>query len=314
MEGSHKVQRGFAAVLLVATLSLAPGAQADTKIRVGQTPAASLVASYIAQEKGFFAQRGLDVELQVITLNSNIPAALMAGATDIGGTTTTVLLQAVDSGIDLVAVSGTNVTFKESTNSAIIARTGSGIVTPADFVGKKIGVPGLGALIHVSLRNWLSQRGVDYKSVNFVELSFPQQRDALQSGLVDAVVTVEPTYSRILAAGLGKDIGHAFDSLPPGTQTILYSTTRQWASEHQDAVRAFYEANEEGTRYALAHLDEARAAIAKYLKLPPDAANAVEMPRLNAAVTVKDLAVIADIMTQQQMLHSSIDAEKLLFR
>ena len=300
-------------VLVSTALMLASAARADTTIRVGQTPAASLVASYIAQEQGFFTRRGLTVELQPIVLNSNIPAGIVAGSTDIGGTTTTVLLQAVDSGIDLVTVSGTNVTFKESKNSAIIARNEAGIAAPADFVGKKIGVPGLGALAHVSLRNWLMQHGVDYNKVNYVELSFPQQRDALQSGLVDAVVTVEPTYSRILAAGIGKDVGHAFDSLPPGTQTILYATTREWATAHRDAVRAFHEANEEGTRYALDHLDEARAAIAKYMKLPPDAANAVEMPRLSATVTVADLAVIADIMKQQGMLHAPIDAAKLLF-
>ncbi len=308
------MRRVFFTALLVAGMFPALGAESATKVRVGQTPAASLVASYIAQEKGFFTERGLDVELQTIGLNSNIPAAIVAGSSDIGGTTTTVLLQAVDSGIDLVTVSGTNVTFKESTNSAIIARNGSRISEPKDFVGKKVGVPGLGALIHVSLRNWFFQRGIDYKGVNYVELSFPQQPDALQSGLVDAVVTVEPVYSRILSAGLGKDVGHAFDSLPPGTQTILYSTTRQWANEHKEAVRAFDEANKEGTRYALAHLDEARAAIAKYMKLPPGAARAVEMPKLSAEVTVKDLAVIAAIMTQQQMLHAPIDAEYLLFR
>ena len=289
-------------------------AVAETKIRVGQTPAASLAASYLAIEKGFFAKRGLDVELQVITLNSNIPAALIAGSSDIGGTTPTVFLQAIDSGIDLVTVSGTNVTFAESKNSAIIARNGSGIAVPADFVGKKIGVPGLGALIHVSLRNWLAQHGVDYNAVNYVELAFPQQRDALQNGLVDAAVTVEPTYSRIINAGLGKDVGHAFDSLPRGTQTILYSASRDWVNAHRDAVRAFHEANEEGTRYAIEHLDEARAAVVKNLKLPPEAARDIEMPKLSAQVTEKDLIVIAEIMTRQKMLRAPIDAGKLLFR
>ncbi len=301
------------AAILIAGLAV-PAAKADTKIRLGYTPAASIAGAFIAADKGYFAKRGIDLEFQVIALNSNIPAAIVSGSSDIGGTTPTVLLQAVDSGIDLVVASGTNVTFKESKNSAIIARNGSGIEKPADFVGKKVGVPGLGALIHVSLRHWLKQRGVDYNSVNFVELAFPQQRDALQNGLVDAAVTVEPTYSRILSAGLGKDVGHAFDSLPPGTQTILYSTTRQWASEHAEALRAFHEANEEGVRYAETHQDEARAAIAKYMKLTPENASAIEMPRLSAAVTKQDLAVIADIMTEQQMLHAPIDVTKLLLR
>lgn len=308
------MQRYCAAAVFAALMCLTVTAQADTKIRIGQTPAASLAAAYLALEKGFFSKRGLDVELQAVTLNSNIPAALVAGSSDIGGTTPTVLLQAIDSGIDLVAVSGTNVTFAESKNSAIIARNGSGIAEPKDFIGKKVGVPGLGALIHVSLRHWFTQHRIDYKSVNYVELAFPQQRDALQSGLTDAAVTIEPFYSRILSAGLGKDVGHAFDSLPPGTQTIIYSASRDWANTHRDAVRAFHEANEEGTRYGIEHPDEARAAIAKYQKLPPEAARDIELSRLNAEVTVKDLTVIAEIMAQQQMLHAPIDAAKLLFK
>jgi NitT/TauT family transport system substrate-binding protein len=304
----------FAAALSLAALSVVTGASADTKIRVGQTPAASLAASYLAQEKGFYAKRGIEVELQVINLNSNVPPALVAGSSDIAGAATTVLLQAIDSGIDLVAVSGTNVTTKESNNSAIIARIGSGIAAPADFVGKKVGVPGLGALIHVSLRNWFTQHGIDYKSVNYIEMAFPQQRDALQGGLADAVVTIEPIYSRIIASGLGKDVGHAFDSLPLGTQTIIYSATREWATAHRDAVKAFNEANEEGTAYGIAHPDEARAAIATFMKMPPDAVQAIEMPKLDAAVKLQDIASIAEIMTQQQMLHAKIDAAKVLFK
>ncbi len=304
----------WTAAILLAAISMTPDAGAQTKIRVGQTPAASLAASYLAQEKGFYAKRGIEVELQVINLNSNVPPALVAGSSDIAGAATTVLLQAIDAGIDLVAVSGTNVTTKESNNSAIIARTGSGISVPADFVGKKVGVPGLGALIHVSLRNWLMQHNVDYKSVNFIEMAFPQQRDALQGGLADAVVTIEPIYSRIIAAGLGKDVGHAFDSLPLGTQTIIYSSTREWANAHRDAVKAFNEANEEGTAYGIAHPDEARAAIATFMKMPPDAVRAIEMPRLEAKVTERDIFSIAEIMTKQEMLHSKIDASKVLFK
>jgi len=300
------------AVTVAVSLLLPLAAQAETKLRIGYTPAASFVGAFIAKDKGFFAAHGLEVDLQVIALNSNIPAAMVAGSCDIGGTTPTVLLQAVDSGIDLAVVSGTNVTFKGSTNSAIIARNGAGIAKPADFVGKKVGVPGIGAIIHVMLRQWLKQHGVDDKAVDYVELSFPQQPDALKNGLADAVVTVEPTYSRIMRAGLGTDVGHAYDVLPLGTQTIVYSVTRDWAEAHPDLVRAFAEANAEGIAFVLAHPDEARATIATYMKLPEGAARDIELPHVSAKVTAKDLTVIADIMTQQHMLRSPIDAEKLL--
>lgn len=294
-------------------VSLPHGASAET-IRIGYTPSASFDAAFLAKDQGFFDKRSLDVALQIIALNSNIPAAMVGGSIDIGGTTTTVLLQAVDSDIDLTVLSGTNLTFAESTNSAIVARNGAGIEKPADFVGKKVGVPGIGAIVDVMQRQWLKQRGVDYTTVDYVEVPFPQQPDALRNALVDAVVTVEPTYSRILRAGLGKDVGRAYSVLPLGTQTILYSATRAWASAHAQAVRAFAEANAEGAAYAETHPDEARTAIAKYMKLPPDAAKDIELPHPSARVTKADIDAIADIMTQQHMLHGAIDAAKLLPR
>jgi NitT/TauT family transport system substrate-binding protein len=309
------LSRNFLVAVALGSLALAfpRGASAET-IRVGYTPSASFDAAFIAKDQGFFQKHGLDVELQVIALNSNIPSAMVAGSIDIGGTTTTVLLQAIDSGIDLAVLSGTNLTFAASTNSAIVARNGSGIEKPADFVGKKLGVPGIGAIVDVMARQWLKQRGVDYTQVGYVELPFPQQPDALKNGLVDAVVTVEPTYSRILRAGLGKDVGRAYSVLPLGTQTILYSATRSWASAHARAMRDFDDANAEGAAYAEAHPDDARAAIAKYMKLPPEAAQDIELPHPSARVTKADIDSIADIMTQQHMLHGAIDATKLLPR
>ena len=42
-----------------------------------------------------------------------------------------------------------------------------------DFVGKKVGAPGIGAFLHVLFAKWLVEKGVDPKDVNFVEVTFP---------------------------------------------------------------------------------------------------------------------------------------------
>src|SRR5665213_2196804 len=121
--------------------ALAATARADTKVRLAYTATGGFLSSFVAADQGFFKKHGLDVEFQLIGLNSNIPPAMVAGSTDIGGTTTTGLLQAVDSGIPLVVVSGGTATIKSSTTGALLASIKSGIQKPADFVGKKIGVP-----------------------------------------------------------------------------------------------------------------------------------------------------------------------------
>ncbi len=81
-------------------------AQTPTKIKVAYTATADFASGFIAQEAGYFKKRGLDVEFQLIPLNSTMPAALQSGSIDLAGTTLPVFLQAVDSGLDLVAIAG----------------------------------------------------------------------------------------------------------------------------------------------------------------------------------------------------------------
>jgi NitT/TauT family transport system substrate-binding protein len=296
------------------------GAASAEKVRVAYTATGGFVGAFVAADKGFFQKRGLEVEFQLIGLNSNIPPAMVAGSTDIGGTTTTGLLQAVDSGIPLVVdsgiplvvVSGGTATIKGSTTGALLASTKSGIEKPADFVGKKIGVPGIGAILQVLTANWLLVNGVDPKKVTFVETGFLQMRDGLANGLFDAVVTAEPTYSQILQSGVGKRVGHVYDALDKETAGIVYTATAQWAAAHKDAVHAFDAANAEAAAYYPSHLDEARATLAKFLHLSPQLASTVEITATRPEVTADQLQVMIDVMNRLGMLTTKIDPAKLL--
>ena len=106
---------------------------------------ARLAAVRLESEEGYFKKRNLDVEPKFIPLNPTIPAALQSDSLQIGGPTPSVFLRAVDGGLDLVLVAGGGVTSKATTGFGLVARAGSGIRTPQDCVGRKIGVPGLGA-------------------------------------------------------------------------------------------------------------------------------------------------------------------------
>ena len=66
-----------------------------------------------------------------------------------------------------------------------------------------VGVPGIGGFLDVVLRKWLKDNGVDTNKVQFVEIVLPQTGDALKSGSVDAVASVDPFFSRALETGAG---------------------------------------------------------------------------------------------------------------
>ena len=306
---------GLAAVA-VGNLSLPLRAQTTTKIVLGYTAVTDFASAFVAAEQGFFKKRNLDVELKFIPLNSTIPAALQSDSLQIGGPTPSVFLQAVDGGLDLVVVAGAGVTSQSITGFGVVARSGSNIKTPQDFVGKKVGVPGLGAFLQVTFRAWLKANGVDYKKVNFVEAPFPQHADMLRGGTVDAVVTADPFMARITDSGAGYVASYYSTFLPEGNPTIVYAATRSWAKAHAGAVKGFRESIVDGASFIKDPKNDAavRAAIGKYIKLPPEVLAKAQISPPGPIVTEKQLAYWVGLMKDQDMLKGSPDLATLIVK
>lgn len=304
----------------LAALPLAAGlparAQAPTKIVFGYTAVTDFASVFVAAEEGYFKKRGLDVELKFIPINSTIPAAIQSDSLQIGGPTPSVFLQAVDGGLDHVVVAGGGVTSKSITGFGLVARAGSGIKTAQDTVGKKIGVPGLGAFLHVTFRAWLKSQGVDYRKVNFVEAAFPQHGDLLRGGSVDAVVSADPFMSRITDSGVGYVASYYSTFLPEGQPTIIHTARRDWVEKNAAAAKAFREALQEAAAFMAnpKNNDKVRAAIGKYIKLPPDVIAKVQISPPGPVVTEKQLAYWVGLMKDQDMLKTTPDVTRLIVR
>jgi NitT/TauT family transport system substrate-binding protein len=302
-----------AVALCVGLLGFGSAALAQTKITIAYTASAEAVAAYVAKEEGYFAKRGLDADLVLIALNSTIPQAMYANSVQFGGLTPSVHLQAVDGGLDLVVVTGGTVTHPTTLKIfGVVARSGTDIKNPKDFVGKKVGVPGFGAFLHVLFRNWLVENGVDPKAVNFVEVSFPTMNDVLKGGSVDAVVTLDPVMARIVAAGTGTLVPNY--ELPVGQLVTFYSATRDWAAKNPAAVKAFQEAMTEAAAFVRTNPEKSREYVAKYTKLPIEIVKTLTLPWVEPSVSEVQVGWWASLMKTQGMLQTNIDIGKQIYR
>lgn len=281
-----------------------PAAAQTTRIVFGYTAVTDFASAFVAKEEGFFTRRGLDVEMKFVPINSTIPAAVQADSLHIGGPTPSVFLQAVDGGLDHVVVSGGGLTSKTTTGFGLVARAGSGIRGAADCVGRKIGVPGLGAFLHVSFRAWLKQSGVDWARVQFIEAAFPQHGDLLRGGSLDAVVTADPFMSRITDSGAGYVASYYSTFLPEGQPTILYTARRDWAQKNTAAVKAFREAIQEAASFMQRPGNEARvrAAIGRHIKLPPEVLAKAQISPPAPVIVERQLQYWVGLMKDQGML------------
>lgn len=304
----------IAAVSFAIAATFSAPAQAQTKIIVAYTATIDVAPLFVATDKGFFQKRGLDVMPQLIQVNSLIPPALASDSVQIGMPTASTFLQAVDGGIDLTVVSGLNFTRQNDKNFGIIVRTGANIASAKDLAGKKMGVPGLNAFLHVLARDWLRTNGVDPKQVTYVETAFPQMNEIMKAGNVDAVVGAEPFQSRIIKAGTGTMLAYLSERLPPDLPIVFFASSRKWANANAAAAKAFKEGLKEGMDYTLAHVDEARQITAKWLRLPPEIVASVEMSKFNVDVKPEGLATWVKIMKTQDMMTRDLSVDKLVLR
>ena len=305
----------FRAVAAVVAILAATPVQAQTKIQIGCTATTDCASAMVAVDDGIFKKHGLDAEMILIGINSNIPAAILSDSIQIGGPTSTTFLQAADGGLDLVAVSGASV-MNQVSNQAIAAfvRNGISIKEPKDFVGKKVGAPGLGAFLHVLFVKWLVEKGVDPKAVNFVEVTFPTMADIIKSGGVDVVLTAEPFVTRMSTAALGTVAVRYAAELARTEPIIFYAAARDWAEKNPDTVKKFRDAITETAAIVNADRDKASVSISKFARQPLELVKANPPNQSEPMLKAEQLAWWIDVMSSQKMLQTKVDLNKLILK
>lgn len=295
--------------VLLAAPSLA---QSVTRVTLGYTAVSDFLGAFCAQEEGFFRSRGLEVAFQLIPLNSNIPAAMQSESIQIGGPTPSVMLQAVDGGLDLVAIAGGSFTKHSVPGAAFVERNGAGITDAKSAEGKRVGVPGLGAFLHVLFREWMTMKGADWRRVTFVETPFPQQPDILRGGSVDAVVTGSPILERITGGNIGRVAANFFTELPEGLPAILYSATRPWATRNPALIQAFRAGLADGVAFIGRDEAKAREHMGKYIRLPPEIIRTAVISFQKPGISTAELDPWLTIMRRQEMLRTNLTAANLV--
>src|SRR6202140_965768 len=218
---------------------------------------AQFAGFYVAQEKGFYKSAGLEVSIQ--PGGPDFPAVQMVtgGNEQFGVTGADQILIARGKGVPVVALA---VIFRRNP-FVLFSLAKSGIKTPADYVGKNVGVKNRGneELIY---RAVLAKAGVDKAKLNEIPVKF--DITPLLAGAVD----VWPGYliNEVLAA---KEKGFEVNVVsPPDYGIDLYAdtlfTTEKMLNEKPEVVRKFVTATLKGWTSAIAAPEEAAQITVKY--------------------------------------------------
>ena len=312
-----KCSRSFAVVvasiLCIGAWFKAPATAAQlTPVRAAYIPVVSWLPAWVAKEKGFFEQNGLDVTLSV-TQNLSVLPGTLGRQFDVAPATPPDLIKAVLAGIDVVAVAGQGIETKDNPSTHLIVRKDSAIMSMQDLKGKVIATPTLGAIIHVSVPYGLKKNGIDPNSIRAVEVPFPNMPDQLKAGNVDAVEALEPFAGQLLAAG-NRSLGDPLLSVSDEVLYTFWISERKWAADNHAVIDAWVASLDQAKQFMDANPQEARAILAKYTKLPEAVVQKIPFVTYRFSLNPRDFAVWVNVLKDLGQITRSIDENSLVMK
>lgn len=273
-------------------------------IAIGLNPWIGSVPLYIAREKGFFQQRGLNLEIKIFASTSDANSAFMSRRLDSWSPVTSEAVSNAAKDIEFRIV-----LVQDTSNGAdgILAR--KRIRTLEDFKGKKIAVEE-DSVSHFFLLQALETVGLESKDFTLVNTSPDAAAAAYQSGQIDIAVTYSPYLSK--ADRAQSDGRIIYDSAKmPSAIADLYVFSPQFIEQNPQSVDAFIRGVLEGLEFFNNNREEGVAIASRQLEISPEELvedlEKIQLPDLG-----KNLEILTDNASSLYLLNSMENMAKFL--
>tara|TARA_R110001583_G_scaffold195168_1_gene370067 strand:+ start:13423 stop:14556 length:1134 start_codon:yes stop_codon:yes gene_type:complete len=245
-----RVVRGAMAVATVATLStaLVGIAHAAEKINIATLAFVSSAPLFIAKEKGYFADEGLDAELTFFRAAQPVSVAIASGDADFGVT-------AFTGGFFNLAAKGALKVIGAQLHeepgydgSAILVSNkayDAGLTKVEQLAGHSFALSQVGSSFHYMIGNVAEKAGFDLASMELKPLqAVPNMIGALKTGQVDSMIIVPHIAKPLANAGAAHIIGWVNDYVPYQVGGLF--TSARNVEERRDVVAHFVAAYQKG--------------------------------------------------------------------
>ena len=281
------------------------------------TAQAQFAGYYVAQEKGFYKEAGLNVSIVHPSVTQSALARMRKGESH---ATTLQLCQAmevVDDGIPLVNILQTSM----NNGMVIVSRWGQ---DPLTQKGARVGVWSAG---FGQLARCMSQKD----NLNYDWIPFSTNITLFVTGAIDATLGMSYNeYYQIVQAGFpltDKEVYRFCDHGYNVQEDGVYMT-REYYNTHKDQAKRFAEASRKGWEWAATHREETLEIVMKYVKKDHIATNRV-LQKLMLEETLRlqvdresgkrefrlrpDMVKLAsDLLVEYGMIHKPVSYEQLL--
>jgi NitT/TauT family transport system substrate-binding protein len=270
----------------------------------------AFLPAYVAQEKKFFKDEGLDVIFVMFNAGSTNLQALMGGDIQMMGSAFVETLGGRAAGFDIKNFWGicNSMPFELYSNANFRSLK--------DSKGKRFAISRFGSLTDFLTRATLQHAGVDPKEVTIVQVgSTPARFAALSAGAVDASVMWFPVTEIAKAQGYRKlfDLKEIFPEWPYET----FAARESWLAKERADVVKFLRAYQRGVKNTLDNKNDAVKIMLKYVKLDPAYAPAgYDQYRstfpVNGVIAEKAIPTVIDQEFENGRLRRRITLEEMI--
>ncbi len=253
--------------------------------RVGFNAWIGSIAFFVAQEKGFFKDEGLDVQTKSFSAPGDGLTPLIAGSLDAHLSTADSVITVLDKAPGQLKV--VYLTDTSAGADAILAK--KDIANIKGMKGKKVAAT-LGQCNQLLLEKALEKAGLSDKDIELVNMNPDDAGAAFAAGKVDVAVTWEPWITKIS----GEKKGHVIFSSKETPNLILdvLAISTKTVKTKSAETKAFLKALNRGYEFVQKSPDEAAAIAAKALEQKPEEVKAM-LPKVNLYSGKKNLEVLA---------------------
>lgn len=247
------------------------------RLPVGYIPDIQFAPLYVAMDKGFFREAGIDLTLdysfetdamQLVGVN-NLQFAIVSGEQ---------VLLARGQGLPVVYV----LAWYQDYPVVVVAPREEGITTPQNLAGKRLGLPGLFGANYIGLRALLSAAGLKEEDVTLDSIGF-NQVEALVAKQEQAVVGYAANEPVVLRSrGYEVDVIRVADWVELASNGLITNETT--AAENPKLVQGMVNALRRGLTEAIANPDEAYEISKKYVEGLADLDPTVQQEKLAISI------------------------------
>ena len=210
-------------------------------IKIGVNPILSVSGLFVAMDRGYFTEQGLEAFTETITNPTAMVPALATGQIDIGtGAMSAGLWNAIARGADVRLVALQSAVVPGIPNSAYVVRRAdldSGAISDfASLRGKRVSNNGTGNFTQIVLWKAIEMGRLTPDDVNVVDMGQPDALLALSNGSIDVAALSEPVRGAALAQP-GNAVWKEYYDIYPDQQATAWAYSPQFAGSFPEAGR-----------------------------------------------------------------------------